>query len=228
MCSQHRKSRRAVYSNLMDVVIIGAGGHGRELHTYVEECVADGQKINLLGFVDDSENRPENVYDSPVLGGSEWLEQHTDVMILLGIGNGRVRKALTERFGWERLASIIHPTARISRHTQYAPGFQAMPMAATANNNRFGLSVFMNIQALVGHDTTVGDFVTIAPNVGITADIEIGQGVTFGTGANVIPGKRIGEWATIAAGATVVKHIGAGITVFGTPARSLKDALRLN
>ncbi|WP_339098322.1 NeuD/PglB/VioB family sugar acetyltransferase (plasmid) [Deinococcus sp. VB142] len=205
----------------MDVVIIGAGGHGRELHTYVEDVNADRQTFNLLGFVDDSPARPEQVYGTPVLGGSEWLEQHPDVMIFLGIGSGRARKMFTERFGAARLASLIHPTAQVKRNVTYGPGLQATPLSFISNDAALGVSVVVNVRATVGHDNRLGDFITVAPHAALVGSITCGDGVEVGVGAHVRQGINLGAWCVVGGGAMVIKDVQPGITVGGIPAKPL-------
>jgi maltose O-acetyltransferase len=50
--------------------------------------------------------------------------------------------------------------------------------------------------------------------------IEIGCDVWIGGGAIILPGIAIGDGAVIGAGSVVTRSVGAGITVYGNPARA--------
>jgi acetyltransferase-like isoleucine patch superfamily enzyme len=82
-----------------------------------------------------------------------------------------------------------------------------------------GRHLHVNLNATVGHDCVIGDFVTLAPGVSISGHVTIGDGVEFGTGAVVLPGVTIGDGAMVGAGAVVTRDVEPGVTVIGMPAK---------
>ena len=83
---------------MSDLVIVGAGGHGRELFATVEAINQVSPTWNVLGFVDDAPTHPERVerLGSVVLGGLDWLVGQ-EVSVAVGIGTSSVRRAVIER-----------------------------------------------------------------------------------------------------------------------------------
>lgn len=74
----------------------------------------------------------------------------------------------------------------------------------------------------IGPGAVIGPFVTIGLRSGNVQGPTIGRDVNIGTGAKVIGPVTIGDGATIGANAVVVNDVGAGESVGGVPARSLR------
>ena len=91
----------------MDVVIYGTGGFAREVHQVVEDSNAQEQRWNFLGWIDDdAESVGREVHGLAVLGGADWLADHPQVGVLVGVGATPAR--LADR-------AIDHGTGRRTR-----------------------------------------------------------------------------------------------------------------
>lgn len=88
---------------MRDLVIVGAGGHGRELFATVAAINAATPTWRILGFVDDDPQHLDRVerLGSRVLGDTAWLESNPGYYAI-GIGTSAVRT--TSRPGWRPLA----------------------------------------------------------------------------------------------------------------------------
>src|SRR5699024_9805720 len=76
-----------------------------------------------------------------------------------------------------------------------------------------------NTKSSVGHDCTINNFTTIAPNATIAGGVNIGEFTTVAISSTIIQGKAIGNHTVIGAGSTVLNDIGSNYVAYGTPAK---------
>jgi acetyltransferase-like isoleucine patch superfamily enzyme len=69
------------------------------------------------------------------------------------------------------------------------------------------------------HDSTIGNFVTIAPNAVILGRVNIGDSTYIGANSTILPDKSVGENAIVGAGAVVTKNFDSNSTIKGIPAK---------
>jgi len=122
-----------------------------------------------------------------------------------------------------RFATVVHPTARVSRRSVVEPGSFVSAGVVVSAQTRIGRHVVANRGVLVGHDTVIGDYVTLSPGANVAGGVSIGAGTYVGIGAIVLDRIRVGEGAVIAAGAVVTKDVPDRVEVMGVPARVVKE-----
>jgi sugar O-acyltransferase (sialic acid O-acetyltransferase NeuD family) len=204
------------------LILVGAGGHARVLLDALE---LSGAKV--IGLVDaDASLAGGNVMGYPVLGDDGALAQYSPGSVSLVNAIGSVdsmqgRKAVYEKLrrAGHIFASVLHPSATLSRHARLAAGVQVMAGAVVQSGASLGEDTIVNTGATVDHDCRVGAHVHIAPGVTLSGDVHIGDETHVGAGATVIQGARIGARCMIAAGAVVTGGVRDGASVKGLPAR---------
>lgn len=209
------------------VVIIGAGGHAREVLDILLTCRANGHEIEPLGFIDENPDNHGRVLDGfPVLGDFRWFEgvDRNEVEVICAVGTPQVCRKLVRKaqdLGL-RFANAISPQAYISPHARIGQGVMIFPNVIVNTGAIIGDHVILNVAVTVSHDTVVGDFCNINPGVHLAGNVTVGEGCYIGMGANVIQGITIGPWSIIGAGAAVVGDIPPHVTAVGVPARVIK------
>jgi sugar O-acyltransferase (sialic acid O-acetyltransferase NeuD family) len=203
------------------LVIVGAGGHGRETLDIVEACNATRPVWDFLGFA-------ATVADPQLLerrgarhlGDIEVLRD-LDTTYVLGIGSSQTRRELDATLReWHRDAAVlVHPLASLGSDLRLAPGVIVAAGACITTNVSVGRHTHLNVNAVVSHDGEVGDYVTLSPGALVNGNVVLEDGVFLGTGAIVLPGRRVGAWARVGAGAVVTEDVPPGRTVVGVPAR---------
>lgn len=214
----------------LEVVIVGAGGSGRETYSLLQDVVTQSNSpINFQGFL--SLDAP----DMDLLGrlDSEFLGDPSNVVeripnarewsYSLGIGNPKHRQAMDSVLMQQGLhqLTLIHPTVQIGPDVVLGAGAVVCANSVITTNVRIGISSQFNIGCVVGHDAQIGDYVTLAQSVKIAGNVTIGDGATVFTAAVVLPGVTIGEGSTVGAGAVVVDDVAPNTTVVGIPAKPL-------
>jgi sugar O-acyltransferase (sialic acid O-acetyltransferase NeuD family) len=203
------------------LVIVGAGGHGRETLDVVEACNAVTPTYEFVGFCAlDADVALVARRNARLLGDVDVLRDlHASYVI--GIGTSETRRDLDGRlsaFGREA-TTLVHPAASLGSDLRFAPGVILAAGARVTTNVTLGRHTHLNVDAVVSHDCEVGDYVTLSPGVLINGNVTLGEGVFLGTGAIVLPGRSVGRWAKIGAGALVTEDVPAGRTAVGAPAR---------
>ncbi len=215
------------------LIIVGAGGFGREVLDIVEAINAAGASIELIGCLDDSDTTVHLLERRNVahLGDIENFTRGQtpgEIRYVIGIGAGAVRRRLDQQLGAAGLvpATLIHPMATVGGDNRIADGCILAAGARVTTNITLGRHTQLHVNATVGHDAILGDFVSVYPGATVSGNVHLADGVTIGTGANVLPGVTIGAGTMVGAGAVVAADVGAGLTVAGVPARPTSRSAR--
>lgn len=211
---------------MKDIVIVGAGGFGREVKTIIDAINGREMTYNFLGFYDDGIKKGTLVNQFPVLGTIDDLNAlGAPTAVVLGIGNPAVKSSIVEKLDNQLLGfpAIIHPNAIISDDA-VAIGHGTIICAGNilTCNIEIGRFVTLNLMCSVGHDTLIGDYASFMPAVNISGEVTIEEKVYVGTGAKIINQLTIGRCAIIGAGAVVSKNIPENCTAVGIPAKPIK------
>jgi len=208
----------------VNLVIVGAGGFGREVLDVVSAVNKKSESWNFLGFVADGSPSPDllDALNVKWLGSVDEVLQSTQpASYVVGIGSPADRRRVSEKFdiaGWQA-ATLIHPSATIGADVEISLGSVICSHVSITTHVRLGCHVHVNLNSTIGHDCLIGDFVTINPLVAVSGDVELGSGVTMGTHSSILQGLQVGANSTVGAGAVVVKDVPANTTVVGVPAR---------
>lgn len=210
--------------SLTPLLLVGCGGHGRELLDVVLAINRREPTFEFLGVLDDGGDRDGLLARRGVsLLGDTSLLATIPAHYVAGVGSpeGRRRVVDVATMHGRQAATLIHPTAVLGSGLRIGPGFVAAANAQVTTNVSIGRHVHLNIGSTVSHDCMIGDYVTLSPGVHVSGGTSIGEGVVLGVGAVVRQGICIGARTIIGAGAVVVDDIPADVTAVGVPARPL-------
>ncbi|MBA3888899.1 MAG: transferase [Gemmatimonadaceae bacterium] len=210
------------------LIIIGAGGLGRETLWTAEEIPADQRDWEIAGFLDDDVDGARDALarcgvDLPVIGGIIDHSPHGDEVFVPAIPSPRARlgrcNALRSRGA--SFVNLRHPTSLVHRSATLGEGVVLRQYTGVGPNAVLGDFVFIDLLGGPAHDVVVGDGCHVGAHSDIMGGAVLGRGVTLGAHAAVLPGARVGDFATVGAGSVVIRRVAPGATVFGVPAQRL-------
>ena len=211
---------------MRNIVIIGAGGVGREVSLIIQQINELEQTWNLLGFIDDNtDNWGKVINGYSVIGGIDSLEfLSNDTYIVIAIANYEVKKNIVNKINNKfKFATIVHPKVWIHDYMTVGEGTIIYEGAILTANIEIGNHVIISPKCGVGHDSIIKDYVSLLWNVNVSGNDLIEEGVMMGSGSTVIQGKKIGKGSIIGAGAVVVNDIESFSTAVGVPAKVIKS-----
>jgi acetyltransferase EpsM len=124
-----------------------------------------------------------------------------------------------------QFATLIHPTATVSRKSTVGEGTSLNIGCIVAGFTRIGSYVQVNRGATIGHHTVIEDFVTIQPGVNLAGNCHIGSRTYIGIGATIVDGVTVGSRSVIGAGAVVTQDLPDRVLAVGVPAKIVKEGI---
>lgn len=210
---------------MKNLVIIAAGGCGREVLQWAKDIHEKSPCWHIKGFLDDNPDALQGLKcDVPILGSVDGYQIEPDDVFLCCIGNGEIRWAVVEKMKKKgaHFATLVHPSAVIADTCALGEGVIVYPFALISDNVTIGDQCIINMHSSVGHDSVLGAYCTISAHCDITGHCSLGDGVFMGTTSHLVPGTKVGDGAYICAGSTVLGSVRGGKKVLGNPAKIVK------
>jgi len=202
------------------VIVLGGGGHAKVL---IDALQLSG--IHILGIIDPQLKAGDHgVASLPILGDDQHIFQYSpdEIELVNGVGSlpgNNVRRRLFDTYKDKGycFATVVHPSAIISKSSVLLEGCQVMARGVVQPGAIIGRNSIINTGAIVEHDCDIGAYNHVAPGVVLSGGVHIGENVHIGTGAAVIQNITIGADTVVGAGAIVTRDIGQNQIMY--PAR---------
>lgn len=211
------------------LIIIGGFGNGTVVQSTVEDINTIQKEWDLIGFLNDREDAPIN--GLPVLGkiNKKTIDQFLKdpeifffySLISVKMNHKFLSKLLDLEIPKERFATIIHPTAVISKFANIGKGCCIQPFVSVGPNTQIGNHVQIFAQSLIGHGAVLEDYSYVANNACIGADVHLKEGAYVGTNATTLEFVTLGKWSITGIGAVVLRNVPDYAKVVGNPARQI-------
>ena len=198
-----------------EIMIVGAGGFGREIAWTIERINAVNPAWELLGFADDAPNLATGTLEGyPLLGSvAQASRDHPGAAVFIAIGDNDVRERLYRQLRGHDFPALIDPSADVAPTAEMRHGVFVGPRAVVSVGAELGKFVIVNARAGVGHDSKLGDFSQVCPGATLSGHTTLGEYAFVATNASTVPGITIGARAKVSAGTPVYRNLAEGATL---------------
>ncbi len=207
------------------IAIFGCSGFAKEIAD-----IAIDQGFEEVVYIVPAEADKLN---SNMKSESEIEQLDESFVFAIGAGEPKLRKKIFNKFSTLNYINLIHSSATFG-HKQLQQLEQKVGLVICAgvrftNSIEVGDFSVFNLNATVGHDSQIGEFVSCMPGCNISGNVKLSNGVYVGTGATILQGKTVAqpmiveENSVVGAGAVVTKPVNKNTTVVGSPARAINS-----
>jgi sugar O-acyltransferase (sialic acid O-acetyltransferase NeuD family) len=206
------------------LIIIGAGGLGREVAGLADMDEKRGREWEIAGFLD---NRPGILEGKncpfPLLGSPDDYHPQDNDLFVTGIMNAVERekycKMILDRGG--QFTNIVHRNSSVSFGTSFGIGNVIGLWAALSTNVKIGNFCIINTLASIGHDAILEDYASIHNRALISGGTRIGRGAEIGANATVLPKAIVEPYARLGAGSVLIGKAPSNRLMMGVPAKPM-------
>ncbi|WP_432205351.1 acetyltransferase (plasmid) [Cetobacterium somerae] len=170
---------------MKDILILGAGGHAR----VVIDAALATQNFNIIGFLDDGD--VEEILGVKKLGSICELDKFQNVYYHIALGNNQLRENIGEKIDRERLATIVHPKAYLSRDVLIGNGCYIGANVVLNSKTILEDLVIVNTGSIIEHDCILKKASHISYGVLVGSLVEVSKKVYIDMGKIIKRGEII-------------------------------------
>lgn len=208
------------------VVIIGAGGHAKE----VIDIIRTQGLYGIVGCLDQAESCGRSILGVKIIGNDSLLAELFRSGIknaFVAIGDNRIRAEKArqlQNLGF-CLINALSPYAYIADTVSLQAGIVVMPGAVVNVDCCIMANAIVNTKVSLAHDCILGAFSHIGPGSTLAGNVQVGEGAFIGTGTSIIPRINVGNWSVTGAGAVIVADIPESTLVIGVPGKVVRNLI---
>lgn len=208
---------------MKQLLILGAGGMGKEIYYTARHSIGYGTEFVVKGFLDYP--NPEwdtNIYP-PILGLEDDYEIQPDDVFTCSIGDVHLKRKVCEKMKARgaKFQTLIFNNAQIGDNVTIGDGCIIDPYARIGADAIIGENCLVQTFAIVGHEAKIGDYCRLDCRSLLVGGVILKNNVTVHTNAVISHNVVVDDDATIAALSFVIRKVKAGKTVCGNPAKVL-------
>jgi sugar O-acyltransferase (sialic acid O-acetyltransferase NeuD family) len=202
---------------MLNLVIVGAGGFGREVLHWTKDSFSEAQ-YRIKGFLTNNQSDLKGFdVPYPVLGSDEEYQIEKNDRFIFAIGDVETKRKITQRFEGKgaEFISLVHPSAIVTSSARIGKGAVICPFALVSANVVLEDHVMLNFYASCGHDAKIGKFCILSPYATVNGFASLDEGVFLATHASVNASTKIGPGSKVSANSVVTTDVPAKTLVYG-------------
>lgn len=212
---------RELPSSVSRIIIVGAGGFGREVLHWARDAWPD-HSAKIAGFLSaDADRLDGHDCGLPILGDPDSFQPQLGDGLLLAIGIVEKRRQVAESLIAKGAAflTLIHPSAIVVATARIGMGSIICPFAIVSDGARVGQLALLNYHSSLGHDASTGDYAVLSPYATLGGGASIGADVFMGMHSSVGPRNCVGAQSKVSANSCALSDAPPSSLIFGAPGR---------
>lgn len=206
------------------LILVGGGGHCKSVID-----VAESAGFAILGILDKPEEFGKSVLGYQVIGTDDDMAKFADkALFIVTVGQIKypdlrikLHRLLVEANC--RLATIIAPTAYVSKYASIEEGTVIMHQAFVNADVHIGKGCIINTASIIEHESMIGDYCHVSTGVTVNGGVTIGNYSFIGSQSVINQGVVVGDRAIIGAGSAVINDLPGNCIVVGVPAKPINN-----
>ena len=205
------------------LILIGGGGHCKSVID-----VAESAGYSILGILDRDKPAGTHILNYEVLGADEDIADYigkAEFLITVGqIKSPGIRKRLQKMVldAGGKLATVVSPTAHVSKYATIGKGTVVMHQAVVNADVKIGDGCIINTFSNIEHDVVIGDFCHISTGAMVNGEAKVGVDSFIGSQSVVCQCVTISDNVVVGAGSVVTKDITNSGLYVGNPAKFVR------
>ena len=205
------------------LILVGGGGHCKSVID-----VAEFAGYTILGILGRPEEVGKKVLGYDVIGTDDEMIKYVDkadFIVTVGqIKSPALRIKLHQMIDnvGGHLATIIAPTAHVSKYATIGEGTVIMHHAFVNAEANIGKGCIINTASAIEHEAIVGDYCHISTGAIVNGGAKVGEESFVGSQTVISQCVSIGSRAVIGASSAVVSDLPANCIAVGVPAKPIK------
>jgi len=204
---------------MKDLIIVGAGGLGREVLQCVKDINRMKNKWNVRGFIDDNIDALAYIEcDYEIIGTiKDWVPKEKEIFAC-AIAEPKLKEKITNTLMQKgaNFEIIISPRA-------YIADFVTIGEGTVILGNSIGPNVVLGsftsiMDSMIGQESMIGDYTTTTGYANVVS-AKIGKRVFIGSHAVILNNCTVEDDAYICVGSIVMSKVKKGVKVMGYPAK---------
>ncbi len=210
---------------MYDIVILGAGGMGRETFEVIQDTFGNDPNYRVKGFLSDVLDILDGFEGyPPLLGTIKDYEVQPNDRFILAIGDvaGRrkIAESILERGG--EFINLISNLAKVDKTAQIGRGVIVFPFSHIGANTKIGDFCLINLNAIVGHDSILGNFTEVCTFCVLGGATVTGEECFLAMQTATGPKVKLGNRVIISLGSVTTQDVEDDSFVEGVPGKIFK------
>lgn len=209
---------------MKNLIIIGAGGMGREIFSQAMLCKGFNSEYVIKGFIDDNKNALQGFagYPNVIDTVTNYIPEADDVFICSMRNVIEKKRSIQIILGkGGEFINLIHTEAYIGKNVKIGKGWIVLKDVHIGVDCTINDHVLIQNSAVIGYDVKIGKYTRVDCHVVCVGGIELKDEVTVHSNAVINQHVIVEKGAIVGALSFVIRKVNENTTVIGNPARKL-------